>query len=321
MAFINTKRTALFLSADATLPTPPAGFIENIDEFVINPNPTVEEFNRISSLLGGTDSYADGCHVTFDETFATFMRTNDKGGTALSTVPGISPLFKVCGFDETVDGTAETVTYKNSQSPAIGSAVFNVDGKQFSSTASVVGDATFEFEIGKPAKFSANLKGFLDDNGIPKDVASPTVTLSDEDLLMMTCTDIMLADGTHLNCDKITIAMGAQISEKYALGVKTNQMTDYVIKLTADFFVDSANYADAQTKIINQDIQALEIKLNTDDAGALQDGKSLLIKAAAAKVSNYQDSVQDSTVKRSVTWLIRPDGNGKNIEFIYGKFA
>jgi len=321
MAFLNTKRSALFLLAGSTLPVPPANFLEVNDEFVINPNPTTEEFNRISSLLGGTDSYADTCHVTFSQNFSHYMRTNDKGGAALDTPPPCAELFKVCGLDETV--TAGTnVSYTNSQSPQVGSAVFNIDGKQFEGKGSVVGDATFEFEIGKPAVFSANLSGFLDNEGIPTDVAAPAITLSDEDLLMMTCTDIFLEDGTQLNCDKITIAMGAQISEKYALGIKTNQMTDYVIKVTADFFVDSANYKDAQNKLINQSVEAIEIKLNTDTSGALQNGKSLDITLGKCKVSTYQDSVQDSTVKRSMTWLARPATTaGDNIVFKYGTFA
>jgi len=321
MAYLNTKRSALFLKAGATLPVPPSDFLEVNNEFVINPNPTVEEFNRISSLLGGTDVYADTCHVTFSQSFTHLMRTNDKAGTALDAVPEASELFKVCGLDETVSaGTG--VKYINSQSPQVGSAVFNIDGKQFESKGSVVGDATFEFEIGKPAKVSANLQGFLENEGIPTDVTPPSVPLNVEDLLMMTCTDIFLEDGTALQCDKITIAMGAEISEKYALGVKTNQMTDYVIKVTADFFVDSVNYADAQTKLINQAVESIVISLNTDASGALQDGKSLKITMGACKVADYNDDTEDSTVKRSQTWLARPStASGENIVFEYGTFA
>jgi len=321
MAYLNTKRSALFLKEGATLPVPPANFLELTDEFVVNPNPTVEEFNRVSAMLGGTDSYADTCHVTLSQSISHMMRTNDKGGTALDTVPECAELFKVCAFDEVVSaGTG--VTYTNSQAPKKGSAVLNIDGKQFTSTDSIVGNATFTFEIGKPARFDATLSGFLDNEGIPTDQAAPSTTLSTEDLLMMTCTDIFLADGTKLQCDAITIEMGAQVGEKYALEVKEYQITDYIIKLTASFFVDSANYKDAQQKLIDQDVDAIEIKLNTDASGALVDGKSLQIRAGSAKASSYQDSVQDSTVKRSMTWLLRPTGStGKNLEFTYGTFA
>jgi len=316
MAFVNTKRSALYLSADATLPVPPAGFIELSDEFVVNPDPTVEEFNRVSSLLGGTDSYADTCHVVLNQSVSTMMRTNDKSGSALSTKPECSPLFQVCGFNETVAG--DKVTYVNSQAPKIGSAVLNIDGKQFTSKGSIVGDATFVFEIGKPAKFEASLSGFLDNKGIPTDTASTATTLSDENLIMMTCADIVLADGTAVTADMVTIAMGAQISEKYALGVKEFQMTDYVIKLTASFFVDSANYKDAQQKLIDQDVDAIKCSFNTLD-GVLVDGQSLVVTAGKAKVSSYTDSAVDSTVKREVTWLLRPDATGNNLTFDYGK--
>jgi len=318
MAYVNTKRSALYLSATATLPVPPAGFIELSDEFVVNPDPTVEEFNRVSSLLGGTDSYSDTCHVVLNQSVSTMMRTNDKSGSALDTPPECSALFQVCGLDEVV--TADNVTYTNSQQPKIGSAVLNIDGKQFTSTSSIVGDATFVFEIGKPAKFDASLSGFLDNQGIPTDTASVATTLSAENLIMMTCADIVLADSTAVQADQVTIAMGAQISEKYALGVKEFQMTDYVIKLTASFFVDSANYKDAQQKLIDQDVDTIHCKFNTLN-GVSVDGQSLEVIATNGKVSSYTDSAVDSTVKREVTWLLRPGAGGANIQFKYGKLA
>ena len=318
MTFVNTKKSALYLSDSDTLPVAPAGFIELSEEFVVNPDPTVEEFNRISARLGGTDSYADTCHVVLDQSVETMMRTNSKDGTALAKLPECAPLFEICGLDGTV--TTDNVEYTNSQTPKIGSAVLNIDGKQFTAKGSVVGDATFEFEIGKPAKFSADLSGFLDNEGIPTDTASTDTPLSNEDLIMMTCADIVLADSTAINADKITIEMGAEISEKYALGVKEFQMTDYVIKLTASFFVDSANYKDAQQKLIDQDVDTIHCQFNTKD-GVLVDGKSLEVYATNAKVSSYEDSVEDSIVKREVTWLLRSGANSENIKFKYGKLS
>jgi len=318
MVYVNTKKSALYLSANATLPTAPAGFIELSDEFVVNPDSTVEEYNRVSSLLGGTDSFADTCHVVLNQSISTMMRTNDKAGTALPTPPECSALFQVCGMDETIG--ADTVKYVNSQAPKIGSAVLNVDGKQHTSTNSVVADATWVFEIGKPAKFEASLSGFLDNQGIATDTSAVTTPLSLENNLMMSCADIVLADGTAVQADMITIAMGAQISEKYALGVKEFQMTDYVIKFTASFFVGSANYKDAQQKLIDQDVDVIKCSFNTA-SGTLVDGQSLLVEAGNAKASSYSDTSVDSTVKREQTWLLRPDATGNNLTFTYGKLS
>ena len=319
MAYVNTKKSSLFLSKDGTLPTPPNGFIELTEEFTVNPKPTVEEFKRISTLLGGTDSYSDVCHTILDQDIETVMRTNDKGGLALSTAPECSNLFSICGLDETAG--VDTVSYQNSQAPAIGSAILNIDGKQFSATKSIIGDATWEFEIGKPSLFKAKLNAFLDNYGVPEDVAITPAELSDENILMMACSDILLADGEQLQADKITIAMGVEVGKKYALGVKEYSISDYVIKITASFFVDSINYKDAIEKLGSQDVEAISISLNTDKNGILQDGQSLKITAGSAKYSDFEDSTEESVVKRDVTWLARPDATGVNILFEYGLFA
>jgi len=305
--YINTKKSALFLLSGATLPVPPANFLEQTEEFVVNPQPTVEEYNRISARLGTTDSYADTCHVTMDQTVKHMMRTQNKAGTAFDTVPSYGELLKVCGFDESVTSAVgmETVIYKSSQSPAKGSAVMNIDGHQYTATDTVVGDATFIFEIGKPAMIEAKLSGFFDNQGIPTAVASPTVTLSDEDLLIMSCADIMLADGTSVEADKITITMGAEIAKKYALNAKDFSINDYVIKMTADFSPENVNYADAITKLNAGTVEAILISLGTDQTGALINGKSVEIKANYAKASTFTDSIQDSNVKRSFTWILQ----------------
>ena len=324
MALMNTKRSALFVKGGATLPVPPANFIEVSEEFVINPSPTVEEFNRISGKLGTTDSYTDTCHAVFNQSVTHMMRSTNTAADALDTVPEYGQLLTLCGFTETVDTTtpgAETVTYTNSQTPVRGSGVAYVDGKKFTMTDSLVGDATFNFSIGKAAMLDVSLQGFLDNAGVPTNEATPSVTLNTEPTMIVSCGDIITAGGTAVSADNISITMGADIQELYALGLKEFNVNDYVIKLTADFYVDSANYADAITKLNAETAEAIDIKLGTNQTGALINGKSMHITASVAKANAFTDSMDKSRVKRSFTWLLRPDGSNVNVSIKQGFFA
>jgi hypothetical protein len=386
MALMNTKKSSLFVKSGASLPVPPANFLEVTDEFTVNPQPTIEEFNRISSKLGTTDSYADTCSVTFNQSVSHMMRSTNVAADALDTVPEYGEILKVCGFDETIDTATpgqETVIYTNSQAPVRGSGVVYVDGNKFTMTDTVVGDATFNFEIGKPGMIDASLQGFIDNKGIPSTVTltvddssglsvgdtvtgdtsgatgtvvgipsstvvelntvtgtfqaeaanaaafnisavasgNPSVTLSDESLMIVSCGDVITAGGTAVKADNISITMGADIQQLYALGLKEFNINDYVIKLTADFYVDSENYSDAITKLNNETAEAIVIKLGTDQTGSLINGKSIEITADVAKASTFSDTVDSSRVKRSFTWLLRPNGSDVNLSIKHGYFS
>ena len=323
MAFLNTKRSVLFVKSGAVLPTLPENFYEVTGEFVINPTPTIEEYNRISGQLGTMDSFADVAHAVFKQSTSHKMRSSNVAATALQTPPTYGEMMKTCGFNETIVGTGETgtVTYTNSQAPVRSSAVAFVDGKKFTMTDTVVGNASFDFTVGKAAVMGAELSGFLDNSGVPTTVANPTVTLDTEPLLIVSQADIITSGGVALKADKISITMGADVQELYALGVKQFDIADYVIKLTADFYVDSANYADAITKLNAGTTEAISIKLGTNNTGALINGKSTLITADVSKANAFVDSIDKSRVKRSFTWLLRPNGTNVNISFKNGFFA
>jgi len=324
MAYLNTKRSALFVKGGAALPVPPANFYEVSEELLINPEPTVEEFNRVSGKLGTTDSYTDSCHTVFNQTLSHKMRSNNLAADALETPPEYGEMLKLCGFDETIDTITpdqETVTYTNSQTPTPGSAVAFLDGKKFTMTDGVVGDATFTFEIGKVAMLDVSLSGFLDNAGVPTDEANPSVTLNDEPTLIVSCADVITAGGAAVSADKVTITMGADVQEYYALGLKEFDIADYVIKLTADFYVDSADYADAITKLNAETAEAIVLKLGTNQTGTLINGRSVEITADVAKANTFTDSADKSRVKRSFTWLLRPDGSDINLSIKHGFFA
>ena len=307
---INTKKTLICLKSGAVLPVPPANFLEVEEEILLTPTISMEEFKRINGKLGSNASYADTCHTTISQTIATKMRFQNSAADALDTVPEYGELLKIGGFDETIVTTTpgeETVTYTNTQTPVLGSAVAYVDGNKHTMTNSIAADLTFNFPIGKAATISASLSAFIDNNGIATSEANPTVTLNDEAVLIVGCADIMTAGGVAITPDNISIAMGADIQEFYGMGgLKQFNMTDYMIKVTADFYPENANYNDAVTKLGAETIEALQIKLGTN-AGALVNGKSVQIDCGFGQVSTFSDSVDKSTLKRSLTYLLTGD--------------
>jgi hypothetical protein len=75
------------------------------------------------------------------------------------------------------------------------------------------------------------------------------------------------------------------------------------------------------TKLNAGTTEAIVIKLGTDGTGALINGKSIEITADVAKASMFEDSVDKSRIKRSFTWLLRPNASEKNITIKHGFFA
>jgi len=309
MAKVNTKKTSLFLKSGAVLPVAPANFLEVEEELLISPDIPVEEFKRINGLLGSNDSYANVDFIKFAQTITTKIRFQNSAADALDTVPEYGELLKLGGFDETIDtGTAteETVIYTNTQTPVVGSTVAYIDGKKHQSAGSVAADLTFNFPIGKAATISAALSGYLDNAGVAATEANPTVTLNTESCLLVGKADIMTAGGTAVVPDNITIAMGADIQEFQGMGRAEFEMKDYMIKVTADFYPENADYNDAVTLLGADTVEALVIKLGTAD-GVLVNGKSIQIDCGFGKASAYSDSGANGAVKRTFTWLLQSE--------------
>lgn len=308
MSRINMKKTALFLKSGAVLPTAPANYLEVEEAIAITPDIPIEEFKRINGRLGSNDSYSDTCHSTISQTISHKMRFQNAGATALDTLPEYTDLLKIGGFDVTVDtATAgqETVIFTNTQTPVLGSALVYLDGYKHSMTGSIACDLTFNFPIGKASTISASVSAFLDNEGIATTEAIPDVSgvQSTESCMQVTCADIFTTDGTSVTADNISIAMGADIQEFYGMNLKEFQLSDYMIKVTADFHPENANYNDAVTKLGSGTTEALQIKLGTVD-GVLTSGKSVLIDCPLGKVNTFTDSVDKDTLKRSITWLL-----------------
>ena len=384
MAKMNTKKSLMLLLDGAVLPTE-TDFLELQEPLIVNPNPTVEEYDRISGKLGTKDTYADTCHTVFTETVSHKMRQQDSAQTTLNATPEYAELLKIGGFEydvtsetlvltdasavtlgETITGDTSSAsgtvikidttndiitlnavtgapfaiggealntasytstsagyspTFKNTQTPSRGSAKIYLDGKRYNLTDTLVADNTLTFEIGKAGVISSAMSGFIDNNGIAVDEANPAVTLSDEPCMLVSCLDVITAGGTALTADTITITTNADIQEFYALNLKEFSMQDYVMKIQADFYVDSANYADAMTKINAQTVEAIDIKLGTNATGSLINGKSVHITADLAKASAVTDSDDKNAVKRSFTWILNLDSQDTAILIKNGFFA
>lgn len=321
---LNTKKTALFLKSGNTLPVAPANFLEVAEPILITPTITIEEFKRINGRLGSNDSYADTCDATISQSITHKMRCQNTAADALDTLPEYTELLKISGFDVTVDTAVagqETVTFTNTQTPVVGSAVAYIDGYKQTMTASVVADTTFNFAIGKAAEISSAISAFIDNKGIATAEATPSVTLNSEPVLLVACTDIMTAGGTVIKPNNVTISMGAEIEKYYGMGLKEYSLNDYMIKIEATFFPDNADYNSAITKLANETVEALVIKLGTGTAGAMVSGKSVLIECDLAKANNVSDSDTQGKVQRTFTWLIQGDSTGKAISIQTGYFA
>lgn len=312
---MNTKKTLLFLKSGSTLPVAPASFLEVEEELLLTPDIPIEEFKRINGLLGSNSSYADTCHTTISQTISTKMRLQNSAADALNTPPEYGELLKIGGFTETV--TATNVTYTNTQTPTRGSAIAFIDGKKHEMTDSLTADLTLNFPIGKVATISASLSSFLDNKGVASSEVNPTVSLNPEAVLLVGCTDIFTAGGVNLIPDNISIAMGADVQEFYGMGRKEFEIKDYMIKVTADFYPENANYNDAITKLADGTTEAIVVKLGTN-AGTSVNGKTVEITCNAAKASTFSDSSDKSTVKRSFTWLLT---GANQISIKHGTFS
>lgn len=315
MSLINTQKTALFLKSGAVLPVPPASFIESSVPILITPTIATEDFKRISGKLNSTDSFTDTCNAQANFTIDHFMRSSNVAADALETPPEYGELLKVCGFDETIDTVtpgAEFVDYTNTQTPVLGSAVGFVDGFRYDFTGSLTSDMSMEFQVGQPAKITANIQGFIDD-AVPTAEAVPAITLNAEPLMIVSCAALTTLGGTVLKPDRVVFATNPEIADFYTMGgangLKAKSMTDYAMTCTIDFFVDNADYDREITAIKNQTTASLDIKIATDDASALVNGKSLHLTCEVVKTNEYTDSDENNTVKRSVTYKVQ-NGTG-----------
>ena len=327
-SIVNTNRTAFFLKPADTLPVPPDGFVEAAEPTIVSPEFTSIEYKRIGGNLNSKETIVDACaaKATFDLKHT--MRTSNIAGDALNTPPDYGLLLQAAGFIEKVDSTVpgeEFVTYENGvDSMPNNSAVSYMDGNKFEFTDSLGCGITVELQTGAMALMTANFSGYLD-SPTPVAEPNPTVTLSSEAPLIVSCADIFTFDGDCLPLEKVTITTNPEYQDIYtmggtACGMRSNFVSDYALQIEAEFFVDSTTFGREPSNIESGAMKAIEIKLGLDGNSAPINGKSLYINADLAKTVVYSDTVDREYLKRTVTYRLM-DGSTPALMFKTGFLA
>jgi len=314
---VETKMRHQNSAADALNDVPEYGELLKIGGFE-------EDLTAESMVLASVSGIVLGDTITGDTSSASgvVVAINSVADTLVLS-PVTSGPFTVGGEDlNTATYTSTSAGYSpryiNTQTPVLGSAVAYIDGYKHEMTGSIAADLTLNFPIGKAAMISAALSAFLDNSGIAGSEATPAVTLNPEAVLLVGCADILTAGGTALKPDNISIAMGADIQEFYGMGeLKEFNLKDYIVKITADSYPENANYNDAVTKLGAETTEAISVTLGTT-AGDNVNGKTVQIDCALGKVNTFSDSVDKSTLKRSVTWLL---GGTEQLSIKHGFYA
>ena len=328
MALINTKKSALFLKAGAALPTPPANFLETTDPVLISPEFQTEDIDRMSGELNAKDTYNDLCRTSVSFAAVHAMRAAGEKASEFDKVPEYGQLLIVNGFTETVTGTAAdgNVTYvNNTDTVEAGSGVVVVDGNKFEMTNALASSLEIDLTVGKVATLTASMQGYLD-SPIPTVVPQPSVTLSDEPLLVVSCADIYMFDGTVIPTESVKITTNPDIQELYTMGgasgLKRNFTSDYSLQLEATFFVDAARYDVDPTNIESEDMKEIIVGIGLDGSSNEINGKSVEFKASLAKTITYSDTTDKDLLKRTVTFrLMNSATPGAALTIKHGFFA
>jgi len=330
MSLISTRKTALFLNAgQPTLPVAPANFVETSEPTIITPEFTSIDIDRISGKLNGKTSIVDLCKtkVSFDAPHT--MRTSNKAGTALDTPPEWGILLVAAGFDETVDtGTPseETVTYTNNNDKVNqSSASVYMDGQRFDMTNSIVSGTTMNFTVGEVANISNNISGFIDDS-VPVADPNPTIVLSEEKVLVVSCSDLVTDAGVVIPVKSAVISTNSDIQEIYTMGgstdgLKSTFVSDYSLEVVLEFFVDDATFEREAVAIKSGTVSELVIKIGLDDTSTEVNGQSVVITCPMSGVTTYADSADTDLLSRSVTYRIYDSGATPAISIVNGFFA
>jgi len=329
MSLVSTRKTALFINAgQQTLPTAPAGFVETSEATLISPEFQSIDIDRISGKLNGKDTVIDLCRTKVSFSAPHTMRTSDKAGTALDTVPEYGTLLIAAGFDEVIDVSTpgeETVIYTNNNDKVNqSSASVYMDGNRYDMTGSIVSGTEMNFTVGEVATISNNIEGYLDD-AVPTNEANPTITLSDEQVLVVSCADLVTDAGVVIPVKSAKIATNSEISEVYTMGgasgLKSTFVSDYALQLDLEFFVDDATFAREATAIKAGTVSELIIKIGLDDTSTEVNGKSVVITMPMSKVTTYTDSDDTDLLSRAVTYRCFDDGATPAMSIKHGFYA
>ena len=320
MALVKTNRSSLFLHQSLTLPVAPAEFIEVNQALVVVPDFATIDTNRLTGAMNAKDASIDTCRTS--TAFLASVDMRETGTTTLNVKSGYAELLKISGFEEASAPAIDTYELINSSSNiGRGSAIVYMDDNKFEMTNTLVGSTEMDFQIGQIAKCNTTLSGYMD-SAIPVAEANPTVTLSDENLHIVSCLDIVTVDGTVIPAEGIVIATNPDIANTYTMGgasgLKEDTITDYALTCAITFPVDSAVFGREASMIEAGDIVAIRIVIGADTNGLPVDGHSTLFLANTTKAVTYSDTVNNDLLQRVLTLRLYDDGEAPALSIVTG---
>ena len=318
MALINTKRSALFLVQGQNLPVPPANFIETNTPLIVVPQSATVETNRLSGQMNSADSVVDTCRSA-----TSFLASADIRSTQGDTPAEYNELLKVSGFKETIN--ANNVLLENETAYIDrGSAYVYMDGKRFDFTHTLVGDSEIVLNVGEIGRVNTTLSGYIDD---PKatDDPNPAVTLNQNNVIIVSCVDIVTRDGVVIPAEGVTFSTNPQITNLYTMGgasgIKADEITDYALTCEIRFPVDSAVFGHDASMIEAGTIESINVVIGADASGQPVNGQSVVFNCDAAKAVVYNDEIENDVLRRVTTLRLYDNGAQSALSITTGDFA
>jgi len=254
-------KNSVILAAVGATPTA-SNAVDISDAFQPSFSTKSGEYKQFDGKMGTTKTWVDKDYLSVSGTISAFLRSNGGG----ANIPKLDEMFKMAGLtgaavDTDSDGTNDAYVYTpNSDELANGEIIWYLDGIKRHFTG-VSANLKLDFEVGAPAKASFDIQGYSD---TPVEEANPSVTLDDNDLLVVTSMQAVTLSGTTLSVTSCSFDLGNQINEIYAISDKSFYRSDFTAKvsITEKVGSDIGYWAE----LLSGQVKSLEIEL-TDRAG------------------------------------------------------
>lgn len=255
----------------------------------------------VGDVLTGDVSSASGTVVSID----TVLNTATVG-----TITGAP--FEITGEALNTDAFTSTSAgysprFANTNFPAVGSAINYLDGNKHTMTDGVIASVAIECPLGKAPMVNFDLSSYIDNNGESVPEANPDISsvLNNNKVLIVGCADIMLAGGSSIRANNITINANPDIGNFRGFGKQDFEITDYKFEITATFIPENADYNSARAKINAQTVETIKIQLGLDNNSAPVNGRTIEILASMAKAKEVTDANDQDSLSRTFTWLLQ----------------
>lgn len=268
----------------------------------LSPEVKTQDYSEIGSgKLGQMKSYVDEHNTTVSFDLEGLLKSNNKKGDKLNTVPSFSNLFKACGLTQTI--ATNNVTYKPNHDyvKSSKSIVFIDDFKRDINGA--VANMKITGTVGEASKIVFTVNGYTTVDA--QSSSNPSVTLDSEALLIVSKVTAVTLDGTTLNIDSFEFNLGNKIIENYTTNLSEFIRTDFEPKITLTGIKqkgDETGWSD----LIASSVKEIIIVLGSGN------GKQFTLTATQAKTVEMSENDKDGIVNYSRTFRCQGDSSGDN---------